>query len=463
MLKKILSTFMLAAIVSSSYSQKQPRPFQKGDRIVFAGNSITEAGFYLSYIWLYYMVHYPNSRIEVINGGVGGDVAEQIYRRLDGDLLPNKPSKLIVSFGMNDSKYFEYTDKEHPMTEEKRAAIVETSYKSFEKIEDKLKQHPEISPIIMASSPYEETVQQKGDNFKGKAITMSRIVDFQKKAAAKQNWAFVDLFHPMTAINEKQQKKDPSYTSTGPDRIHPGSAGHFIMAYIFLKDQGLAGNPVANFTVNAKNKKVIKAENCTVSNVQSTGQQLSFDYLAKSLPFPYDTVARAWGNDQIQTDALKAIPFVKDFDQEILSVKGITSGNYVLKVDQANLGTYSSDELNKGINLAMIKASPAYQQALQIMDLNSTRKNIEAKFRNYFWVQYDFLYDKGLLFNTTKAAEDTIQNNLETNGWLKAKYEDYELVKNSSDSLKAEMKTLVDKIYTINQPKNRHIELIKQS
>lgn len=462
MKKTGLSLLMFLLLAASSYGQSKPAPFEKGDRVVFAGNSITEAGFYLSYIWLYYMVHFPDRRIKVINGGVGGDVAKQIYRRLDGDILPKKPTDLIISFGMNDSKYFEYIDKKNPMTAEKRQAIVDVSYNSFLKIEKELQKHPDIHKIIMASSPYDETVKQKGDDFIGKSETMADIVAFQKKAAKENNWSFVDLFYPMTAINQREQKKDPSYTSTGPDRIHPGSAGHFIMAYLFLKDQGLAGDPVADFTVNARRQKVAKANNCTISDIKATGNNLRFDYLAKSLPFPLDTVARAWGNKQVQTEALDVIPWVKEFDQEIMQVSGLKGSAYLLKIDGQPIAEYTSAELAKGVNLATQKNTPQYRQALKIMDLNSRRKEIEAKFRNYMWIQYDFLDEKGLLFDTTQVATDTITNNLEKNGWLKAKYGDYKAVKNGKEALKAEMKQLVDKIYTINKPVKRNIELIEQ-
>lgn len=452
----------MLAIAAGSFAQQKPAPFKTGDRVVFAGNSITEAGFYESYIWLYYMTHFPDRPITVINGGVGGDVAEQIFRRLDGDLLPKKPTDLVISFGMNDSKYFEYNDPKNPVTEARRKEFVQESYKSYLKIQDKLRAHPEIKKIIMSTSPYDETVKQTGSLFKGKAKTIAEIVDFQKKAAKEQNWSYVDLFHPMNEINEREQKKDTAYTSTGPDRIHPGSAGHLIMAYIFLKNQGLAGQPVASFKVKASNNKLVTAENCTVTNIANKEGNLSFDYLAKSLPYPLDTVARAWGNTQVETDALKVIPFMDEFNNEEMKVEGLKGKSYLLKIDGTPIATFSGEALGKGINLASLHNTPQYQQSLQIMDLNSKRKEIEAKFRNYYWIQYDFLFDKGLLFDKTQVATDTITANLSKNGWLKAKYGDYEAVRTNGDGLKDQMKVLVDKIYSTNKPIQRHFQLILQ-
>lgn len=463
MKKASILFFILLALGASSLAQRKLGPFKTGDRIVFAGNSITEAGLYESYIWLYYMTHFPDRPITVFNGGVGSDVSEQIYRRLDGDLLPKKPSVLVISFGMNDSKYFEYNDPKNPVTETRRKAFVNESYQGYLKIQSKLKSLPNIEKIIMASSPYDATVKQSGVIFVGKVKTMKEIVEFQKKAAKKQHWGFVDLFHPMTAINERGQKKDPAYTCIGPGRVHPGSAGHLIMAYLFLKNQGLANHPVATMKINAKSGKMMQVENCTINNLNLGKGEISFDYLAKSLPYPMDTVARIWENKQIETDALKVIPFMKEFDNESLQVTGLKGNSFLLSIDNIPIGNFTSRALAKGINLATFHNTPEYHQALEIMDLNSKRKNIEAKFRNYYWVQYDFLYGKGLLFNTTQVATDTIKANLESNGWLKVKYGDYEEVRTNRAGLKNQMRQLVAKIYAINKPVKHRIELIKQN
>ena len=52
------------------------------------------------------------------------------------------------------------------------------------------------------------------------------------------------------------------FSLTPNDRIHPDYDGHLVMAYLFLKTQGLANKPVADFSVNAKTKQVTKAVNC---------------------------------------------------------------------------------------------------------------------------------------------------------------------------------------------------------
>jgi hypothetical protein len=120
---------------------------------------------------------------------------------------------------------------------------------------------------------------------------------------------------------------------------------------------------------------------------------------------------------------------------------------------------FSASDLAAGINLATLKNTPQYQQALKILALNNDRRGVESKYRNYYWVQYDFLKDKGFLFNNSKEARDTIQNNLKKNGWLNAKKGDYDEIVDKEPEVRAKMDGLISQIYNINKPVVRHIEL----
>ncbi|MDP4210283.1 MAG: SGNH/GDSL hydrolase family protein [Bacteroidota bacterium] len=446
------------AVCFSVNSQVAVTPFVKGDRVVFAGNSITEHGYYESYIWLYYMLHFPQMRIDVFNAGVGGDVAKQIYARLDGDILAKKPTVLSVSFGMNDSRYFEYNKG---VAEEVRKSAVEESYKGFLQIQEKIKGLQGVKKILMTTSPYDETMKNPQNYFPGKSATIEKIAQFQLEAARTNNWGFVDLLHPMTEINLKGQKIKPEFTITGPDRIHPGNGGHLVMAYLFLKAQGLTGKPVADVKIDASKKKVLQSVNCSVSKVTASGKSISFDYLAKSLPFPIDTVARVFMNPQKQGEALDVIPFTNDLNREILAVAGLRGQKYQVSIDGKVIGSWSAADLAKGINLAVIKTTPQYMQASEIMDLNQKRHDMEWQIRNYYWVQYDFLKDKGLLFNDSDAVRDTINKYAPTNGWLNVKKGDYEIVrvKSTKDEFYKKMDGLTNEIYQKNTPKVHKIKV----
>ncbi|MBX3257576.1 MAG: SGNH/GDSL hydrolase family protein [Chitinophagaceae bacterium] len=460
---KLIIIFLCLMPSLVSFAQKKPEPFADGDRVVFAGNSITEAGFYETYIWLYYITHFPERKITVYNGGIGGDVARQIYLRMDSDLLAVKPTVLSVSFGMNDSRYFEYW-MQKDRTDSVRKSAIDTSYKWFEKIRDKVNAYPGIKKIVMSSSPYDETVKNGKDPFWGKFKTMEGIVAFQKEAAVQNNWSYVDLFYPMTYINTKGQETDTAFTITGPDRIHPGNAGHFVMAYLFLKSQGLANKPVSNIVINAGNKKVVRADNATIREVNKTASGISFRYLARSLPFPMDSSARVWENPQKQYEALKLIPFVKEFDEEMLTVQGLhATGNYVLKIDGSTIKNFTGAELNEGINLALLSNTPQYRQAVQIAALQWQHKELEDKMRGFYWVSYNYLLDKGWFFRDSPAITDSVMAKAKTDWAIASKKDQYLAMKDRQDRVAAmqQMNVITDKMYALAQPVEHTVTIQK--
>lgn len=459
-MKKI---FVLIAAVCMTYTTafaQTVKPFKEGERAVFLGNSITDGGHYHSYIWLYYMTRFPDMPIRVFNGGIGGDTAYDMNKRLDGDIFAMKPSVLMVTFGMNDSGYIEYNgDNPKEFGEQK----YQESIKNYQQMEKRFKDLPDTRIVMVGTSPYDETVQLKENvPFKTKNETIKRIVEYQKESAAKNNWEFTDLNAPMVALNQQNQQKDPAFTLCGSDRIHPDNDGHMVMAYLFLKAQGFVGKEVADMEINANKKQAVKAENCTISNIKKNGKDLSFDYLAEALPYPLDTIARGWGQRKGQAEALKVIPFMDEMNREVLKVTGL-KGDYKLLIDEEEIGTWSGDDLAKGINLAAESKTPQYQQALTVMHLNEYRWEIEKTFREYAWCQFGFFQQQGLLFANDRKAIEVMDENVDKNIWLKGRRDMYSkmMLDPVREAREQEMDVLINKIYEVNKPVVRKILLRK--
>lgn len=459
-MKKI---FVLIAAVCMTYTTafaQTVKPFKEGERAVFLGNSITDGGHYHSYIWLYYMTRFPNMPLRILNGGIGGDTAYDMNKRLDGDIFPMKPSVLMVTFGMNDSGYFEYNgDNPKEFGEQK----YQESIKNYQQMEKRFKDLPDTRIVMVGTSPYDETVQLKENvPFKTKNETIKRIVEYQKESAAKNNWEFTDLNAPMVALNQQNQQKDPAFTLCGSDRIHPDNDGHMVMAYLFLKAQGFVGKEVAEMEINANKKQAVKAENCTISNIKKNGKDLSFDYLAEALPYPLDTIARGWGQKKGQAEATKVIPFMDEMNREVLKVTGL-KGDYKLLIDEEEIGIWSGDDLAKGINLAAESKTPQYQQALTVMHLNEYRWEIERTFREYAWCQFGFFQQQGLLFANDRKAIEIMDENVGKNVWLKGRRDMYSkmMLDPVREAREQEMEVLINKIYEVNKPVVRKILLRK--
>jgi lysophospholipase L1-like esterase len=458
-MKPAILAFSLLFGVNILANAQSIRPFKEGDRVVFTGNSITDGGHYHSYIWLYYMTHFPNMRFRVFNAGIGGDVAQQIYDRLDSDVFVHKPTMVTLTFGMNDTGY-QYMKKEK--ADSVYDMRVAKSLTSFRLIEQKLKAHPESKIVMVASSPYDETSKIKPAPFIGKNAAIMKIAAAQKQAATTNKWDYLDFNTPMVQIASRVQQADTLFSFQNGDRIHPSNDGQMVMAYIFLKAQGLTNTKVADIAINSASKTT-QGGNCTITNAVFTPSAIKFNYLAKSLPYPMDTIPSGWGKPaKAQYKALNVIPFTDEFNQELLTVKGLKGNKYVLKIDDKNIGIYTATDLDKGINLATIKITPQHQQALAVMQLNEERWEIERRLREYYWMQYSIMKPKGLLGNDSDAVADSLQKYARKDFFIAMAYPTYRKARFKSvrDAWNKEMELLINQLYTINKPVVRRFEIV---
>ncbi len=457
LLKRFTLLFAAAAASATTLSAQQVAPFKDGERAVFLGNSITDGGHYHSYIWLYYMTRFPEMPITVVNAGIGGDTAFEMNRRLDNDVFSHDPTALMVTFGMNDSGYYEHNGENGRQFAREK---YDESIRNFRHMEQRLKALPDTRIVMVGTSPYDEEAAIQSDCFHGKAATIERIVATQLQTATDNGWEQIDFCAPMTAINREHQTTDSTFTLCGSDRIHPDNDGHMVMAYLFLKAQGFTGAKVTDVAINASKPKVIREENCSITDLRKNGSGITFNYLANALPYPTDTVARGWGMSRPQARALDIVPFVEEMNREMLTVTGL-KGDYKLTIDGEEIGVWSADSLAKGINLAEITLTPQYQQALTVMFLNERRWEIERQFREYAWVQNNFFQPQGLLNANNRHAVEVMDQHVESNGWLKAMRDRYSQMMHEPmrKAMEDEMKMLVDRIYTVNKPVVRHFEL----
>ena len=436
-------------------------PFQKGDRVTFVGNSITDGGHYHSYIWLYYMTHFPQMRLWMANCGVGGDTAKEILARFDDDVLSKQPTVLTFTFGMNDTGYYEYNGADSADFARRK---LEEAKQQFALCEEKLKTLKGVRTVMIGTSPYDQTSTFNNDIFARKNDNMQRIIAVQKEAAGRNGWEFLDFNAPMVALNIKQQQTDLAFTIIGNDRIHPDNDGHMAMAYLFLQAQGMVVKKVADMQLDATSGKVTKAGNCRISKVKRTDSTLQFDCLAASLPFPLDTIAHGWGFSHGAAQVTRVIPsFIDDLSDEHLTVKGL-NGNYELTIDGIVIDTLSAASLSAGINLSQYRHTPQYQQALVVMALNETRWEVERRLREWAWVNYDFMMPAGHLNDNSEQGAQKFRELCKDNAWLASKKGTYDQMVHPEvrEASRKEMGCLVDRIYELNQP-TKHRFLLKKT
>lgn len=456
-------TILILFVVTLTVAGQSIKPFEDGDRVTFVGNSITDGGHYHSFIWLYYMTRFPNKQITFYNAGIGGDRIVEMLKRFDADVLSKNPNKIILTFGMNDSGYAEYNSDNSGAFADK---IVAESHHNYQQMERRLQTLSDIEISLLGSSPYDETVvKEVPQPYVSKNNAMKRIVDYQKRSAGTNGWGFFDFNEPMTALNIKLQRNNPSFSLCGPDRIHPDNDGHMVMAYLFLKAQGFANQSVARIGINTKNKKVLTSDNCLITNCTYSYDQIAFDYLSNALPYPLDTVPLTGEYKMRQSDALSVVPFMQEMNNEELKLTGLDKGAYDLFIDNVMIGTWTHEEFEKGINLAAITWTPQYQQALSIMCLNERRWQIERELREYIWIQFYFFEKRGLLFADNKAALDILDREIPNDIWLTGRRNKYAILMHSEvrEAYMKQVDLLTSNIYKINKPETRRIRIERRT
>jgi hypothetical protein len=163
-----------------------------------------------------------------------------------------------------------------------------------------------------------------------------------------RNIPVVDFWHPMNEINRTRQQADASFTLVGKDRIHPGSIGHLVMAYLFL-DQTNAAQDVWRISMDAKPNVVLEQKNAEVTDLVTTPAGLTFSSKEMALPFPLIEDAK---------EVLNLVPFIERLNQQLLRIHNLPAGNHTLKINGSEVGTYSHSAFEKGVNLAEKLATP---------------------------------------------------------------------------------------------------------
>ena len=449
--------------INCDYLQAQttiPR-FEEGERVVFVGNSITHGGHYHSFIWLYYMTRFPDKPITIMNAGIGGESAWDMKDRLDYDVFNRKPTYVTLTFGMNDTGYDIYMKDDAKELSEQRIA---KSLESYREIEERLLAKNKIKKVLIGGSPYDETSRFNNFILRNKNNAILKIIDAQRTSAKKNGWGFVDFNQPMREISRKEQEADSTFTFCRIDRIHPDNDGQMVMAYLFLKAQGLAGDEVSSVSIDAYHSSVITHKNCKISKLKKSGADLTFDYLAYALPYPLDSISRSgWGNKRSQRDAMRLVPFMEEFNQERLQIANLEDGLYRLTIDGLLIDEVSSERLANGINLADYPNTPQYQQAMKIMYLNEERFEVEKRFREYLWTEYSFLKKEGMLFADNQEAVNKLREYLPKDPFLRASYDWYTkaMYPEVREVWGKYMDAIVNTIYKMNKPTTHQVKLAK--
>ena len=345
--------------------------FKDGETVCFLGDSITAGGRYQTMIANYYLTRFPERTIRFANAGRSGDSAGGSLGRLKEDVIDKKPTSVAIMFGMNDVNRGAYVANPDDGKKKAQQQALDGYKANMEKVVGRIRAEAgEPKLLFITPSPFDQTVVlEKSNNQPGCNDGLGKCAEIVRDLAAKNKGTVVDFHGPMTALNLEQQKREPKWTIVGGDRVHPGAQGQLMMAWLFLKIQGVP-SVVSKVTMDAAAGRAAESVNADVTSVSKKDGGLAFTVLEKALPFPVDPSAKP---------VLALLPIEKDLNQELLSVTGLAAGTYELKIDGVVVGRYAAGELAKGVNLAFNEATPQFKQAQSLFGRNEQRRDAEAQ------------------------------------------------------------------------------------
>jgi len=368
----LLFLLLLLAVAEETPGQQAAFYLQDGDRVLFYGDSITESNPYYAgypvFVESFVVTRFPRLHIGFTNAGWAGDMVGwgpggTVDERLRRDVFPNKPTVVSIMFGMNDGFYEEF-----------KPASFKIYSVGYERLLALLKaDSPRLRITLLQPSPFDDftasgTWRLAPPPIKdGYNSVLVRYGEFVKDLARRHDLNIADMNAPLVAVLQKAITADPTLAQKIiPDRIHPAAAGHLVIAIELLKAWH-ASPLVSAVELDTSANRVVRTENTKVKELKS-GAAISWTQYDEALPMPLDM------KDPMVAFVVK-LSDVEGLNQQLLKVNGLRASSYALKIDGTEVGTWTSEQLAAGINLAF-SPTPMLKQAMAVYALTLQHNRI---------------------------------------------------------------------------------------
>jgi lysophospholipase L1-like esterase len=309
---------------------------QKGDRLAICGDSITEQKMYSVLIETYLTACLPELEITCRQYGWSGEKADGFLARMDNDVLRFKLTVATSCYGMNDFRYVPFDE-----------AIAAQYSKNQTEIARKFKAAG--TRYVLGSSGIIDSVPKWVKSAKGTKkdlnLALSKFRNIALEVAEAEKVGFADVYRPMLIADSNAKKSfGETFQISGKDGVHPGWAGHAIMAYAFLKGLGVNGDLGTITLDDSKGAASATGGHEIVSTEKGA-------ITVRSTRLPFAPGSGATDSDASLRAGMALVPFDADLNRFTLKVTAPKSASYKVTWG-ASSKTFTADQLKAGINLA---------------------------------------------------------------------------------------------------------------
>jgi lysophospholipase L1-like esterase len=240
----LLRTLFLSTcfFLFSCANHSQPPQSFKNERVLILGDSITQAGDYVSFMEYYLNKNQPEENFDLISIGLSSETASGlsekahpfprpcIHERIQRALDTIKPSLVFVCYGMNDGIYA-------PQSKERFDAYKKGIISLQEKIEASGAKVIFLTPPLFDIAKKSKSARQLGADdysYKNPYTDYNEVLrDYGQWLMETSSHPVIDLNTPMLRMTELGRKNNNLFHLT-KDGIHPNELGHLLIAQSIL-------------------------------------------------------------------------------------------------------------------------------------------------------------------------------------------------------------------------------------
>ena len=198
---------------------------QKKNRIVFFGDSITEAGVksggYIDVMNGMLAAQKLESNYELIGSGIGGNKIYDLYLRMESDVLEKKPNIVVIYVGVNDVWH-------------KQSKGTGTDADKFEKFYDAIIARFKKENIrVVLCTP--AVIGEKTDFSNQLDGDLNSYAGIIRSLAKKNNLPLIDLRKAFLDYNLRNNPGNKEQGILTTDRVHLNDAGNKLVAEEMMK------------------------------------------------------------------------------------------------------------------------------------------------------------------------------------------------------------------------------------
>ena len=202
-----------AAMTSGAEAAEDTPVWRRGDKILFQGDSITDAhrgpetghdaGLGHGYVYLVaarLSADYPASRLVFVNRGVSGNEVDDLVFRWKEDALALRPDVLSILVGINDTAaempLQDFEASYHTLLEQTKAALPNVRLVLCEPFA-LLPRAPDGSPHAWETNVRQRAriVEKLATKYRAAFVRFQKVFDDASKAAPAEQWLY-DGIHP---------------------------------------------------------------------------------------------------------------------------------------------------------------------------------------------------------------------------------------------------------------------------